>query len=147
MQEQRQDSVRGQLTSHRGTDIRVSLAAGDDGDLAYPYPSFAWKWASVQSYAWEHEQHINILEFVAFLNYLRSLSNKKHLQHLRLFHVLDSKVECGVLSKGRMMNRCCRRLLPVLLGMDWYLHSLWTVSDWQFSDAASRLYAPCRWSE
>ena len=46
-------------------------AAGEDGDLGYPYPSFPWKWKSVQSYAWVHEQHINILEFMAFYNYLR----------------------------------------------------------------------------
>jgi hypothetical protein len=31
-------------------------------------------------------------------------------------------------------------MLPLLLGMDMYLYSLWTVSDWQYSDAGSRLY-------
>ena len=78
------------------------------------------------------------------MNYFRSLSNKVHLQHMRLFHVLDSRVVCGVMAKGRSssrrLNRCCRRLLPLVLGVNWYLHSLWTISDWQFSDAASRLH-------
>jgi hypothetical protein len=108
-----------------------------------PYPGFAWNWATVQSYSWSHDQHINVLEFVAMFNYLRSLSNKRNLQHLRLFHVLDSKVVCGVLSKGRSssrrLNRCCRRLLPFILGMDWYLVLLWTISRWQAADQASRL--------
>ena len=131
---------------HRGSLIRVSLAAGEDGDLEYPYPAFAWRWKSVLSYPWEHSQHINVLEFISFFNYLRSLSNKVHLQHLRLFHVLDSRVCCGVIGKGRSpsrrMNRCCRRLLPLLLGMDWYLLMMWIVSDWMYSDAASRLWSP-----
>ena len=97
------------------------------------------------SYKFTHEQHINILEFVSFFNYLRSLSNKRHLQHMKLFHVLDSAVVCGVIGKGRSpsrrLNRCCRRLLPLVLGMDWYLLTLWTISAWQYSDAASRLWS------
>ena len=142
------DHLRGLLrcADHRGSVIRVSLAAGEDGDLEYPYPAFAWRWQSILSYPWEHTQHINILEFISFFNYLRSLSNKVHLQHLRSFHVLDSRVCCGVIGKGRSpsrrMNRCCRRLLPLLLGMDWYLLMMWTVSDWMYSDAASRLWSP-----
>jgi hypothetical protein len=130
--------------NYKGSMVEVGLTVGEEGSLSYPYPAFAWRWQSVQSYGWEQTQHINVLEFVSMFNYLRSLSNKTHLQHLRLFHVLDSRVVCGVLSKGRSssrrLNRCCRRLLPLVLGMDWYLYSLWTISDWQFSDAASRLY-------
>ena len=130
------------LADHRGGEIRLHLM-GDHEPQAFPYPSFAWKWKAVQSYSWQHEQHINILEFVALFNYLRSLSNKRHLQHLRLFHVLDSRAVCGACSKGRSsarrLNRCSRRLLPFLLGMDWYLVLLWTISRWQFADQASRL--------
>ena len=132
------------FANHRGSEIRVSLASGSDEGQIFPYPSFAWQWETVQSYCWQHEQHINILEFTAFLNYLRSLSNKQHLQSLRLFHVFDSKVVCGALGKGRSpskrVNRVCRRLLPMLLGMDWYIQTLWTVSRWQFSDGASRVW-------
>jgi len=131
-------------SNYKGAEIRVSLLMGEDGNLGFPYPAFAWKWRSVQSYKWDHVQHINVLEFLAMFNYLRSMSNKVHLQHLRLFHILDSQVVCSVLAKGRSssrrLNRCCRRLLPLLLGMDWYVFSIWTVSDWQYSDAGSRLY-------
>ena len=132
------------FADHRGGEVRLSLLdeAGDQQLL--PYPAFAWKWCAVQSYKWYHEQHINVLEFVALFNYLRSLSNKRHLQHLRLFHVMDSKVVCGVCSKGRSssrrLNRCCRRLLPFVLGMDWYLVLLWTISRWQPADQASRVF-------
>jgi len=132
------------FADHRGSEIRVGLWSGGANDQLFPYPSFAWRWKTVQSYAWHHDQHINILEFTAFFNYLRSLANKKHLQHMRLVHVFDSKVVCGVLGKGRSpsrrMNRCCRRLLPLLLGMDWYIMTLWTCSGWEYADAPSRLY-------
>ena len=132
------------FADHRGGEVRLSLL-DESGTLALmPYPCFAWKWKTTQSYRWQHEQHINVLEFVALFNYLRSLSNKRHLQHLRLFHVLDSKVVCGVCSKGRSsarrLNRCCRRLLPFILGMDWYLVLLSTVSRWQSTDQASRVF-------
>ena len=130
--------------NYKGSEIRVSLLGDDDGKLAFPYTAFAWKWRSVQSYKWDHTQHINVLEFLAMFNYLRSMSNKVHLQHLRLFHILDSQVVCSVVGKGRSssrrLNRCCRRLLPLQLGMDWYIFSLWSISDWQYSDAGSRLY-------
>jgi hypothetical protein len=132
------------FADHRGSEIRVGLWSGGGNDQLFPYPSFAWRWKTVQSYAWHHDQHINILEFTALFNYLRSLANKRHLQHMRLMHVFDSKVVCGVLGKGRSpsrrMNRCCRRLLPLLLGMDWYVMTLWTCSGWEYADAPSRLY-------
>ena len=130
--------------SHRGSEIRVGLWATSEVTGLHPYPAFAWKWSAVQSYTWNHDQHINVLEFTSLFNYVKSLSNKGHLQHMRRFHVLDSKVICGVLGKGRSssrrLNRTYRRLLPLLLGMDWYIFSLWTISDWQFADAASRLW-------
>ena len=132
------------FVDHRGAQVRMHLLGDAASTQLIPYPCFGWQWESVQAYAWKHEQHINILEFIALFNYLRSLSNKRHLQHLRLFHVLDTKVVCGVLGKGRSssrrLNRCCRRLLPLILGMDWYLMPLWTISRWQFSDSASRAW-------
>jgi len=132
------------FTNHRGSEVRLGLWAGIDDGMPFPYPAFAWRWKSVLSYRWVHDQHINILEFMAFFNYLRTLSNKRHLQHLRLFHVFDSKVVCGVLGKGRSpsrrINRCSRRLLPLVLGMDVYVMTLWTISAWQYSDAASRIW-------
>lgn len=132
------------FADHRGSEIRVGLWSGDGDNQLFPYPSFAWRCRTVQSYAWHHDQHINIIEFTAFFNYLRSLANKKQLQHMRLVHIFDSKVVCGVLGKGRSpsrrMNRCCRRLLPLLLGMDWYIMTLWTCSGWEYADAPSRLW-------
>ena len=79
------------FADHRGSEVRVGMWSGAAEGQLFPYPSFAWRWRAVQSYAWHHDQHINILEFTAFFNYLRSLSNKKHLQHLRLAHVSIQK--------------------------------------------------------
>ena len=132
------------FADHRGSEVRVGLATGSHDGHLFPYPAFAWQWSTVSTYSWHHEQHINVLEFIAFLNYARTLSRKTHLQHMRLFHVFDSKVVCGVLGKGRSpskrLNRCCRRLLPILLGSNWYLMTLWTISRWQYSDRASRIW-------
>ena len=132
------------FADRRGGEIRLSLLDKAGGQQLLPNPAFVWKWKAVQSYEWYHEQHINVLEFVALFNYLRSLSNKRNLQHLGLFHVMDSKVVCGICSKGRSssrrLNRCCRRLLPFALGMDWYLVRLWTIWRWQPADQASRTF-------
>ena len=39
-----------------------------------PYLAPVWAWRPYHAYAWNNSQHINVLEFTAFLNYLRSRS-------------------------------------------------------------------------
>ena len=132
--------------SHRGSEIRTGLLAGVESDTLVPYPAFAWQWECCQAYPWSSRQHINTLEFLALMNYVRSKSNKKCLMHLRWVHVLDSKVITAVVSRGRsssrQLNRCWRRLMPFILGLDIALQVVWTISQWQFSDNWSRAFRP-----
>ena len=84
-----------------------------------PYPTFCWAWTSCMAYRWERTQHINLLEFIALLNYVRTnvLSSRTHGQ--RMLHILDSRVTASIVSKGRYsfkhLNRVSRRLTAVLL--------------------------------
>ena len=107
-----------------------------------PYPAFCWEWASVQSYGWRATQHINALEFTAFLNYVRSQAGSKDFHQKRFFHIFDSRVVSCVVAKGRsssrLLNRLCRRLAAFSLASNTYVLTLWTVSAWNHSDAASR---------
>ena len=125
--------------NHRGSEVRVNLFTGSNSADLHPYPAFIWQWKTT----WNQEQHIDILEFTSFLNYLRALVLKQDTRSLRLFHIFDSKVCCGVLGKGRSaskrLNRVARRLTPILLGMDWYVMCVWTLSRWQYADKASRI--------
>lgn len=127
----------------RGSDVILSSqeVLAEDRQLT-PYPAFAWKWESVQSYAWSQPQHINVLEFTALLNYIRSIVKSKRIHSSRLFHILDSRVSSCILAKGRsssrLLNRLCRRLTGFTLAADIYVLPLWTISKWNYSDAASR---------
>jgi hypothetical protein len=107
-----------------------------------PYPAIGWSWTCVQSYAWQQTQHINVLELAAFFNYLKRLSSDSTEHSARFFHILDSRVSSCVLAKGRssskLLNRCLRRVAGYLLASDLYVLPLWTISAWNFSDAASR---------
>ena len=59
----------------RGSDVRL-----DTGDIIeggwplVPYPAIAWDWRCQQAYRWQTPQHINVLELMAFFNYLRGWS-------------------------------------------------------------------------
>jgi hypothetical protein len=131
----------------RGSDVRLDSGVILEGSRQpTPYPAICWEWAVVQSYGWQQHQHINVLELLAFFNYLRSVAviSKSHSQ--RILHVLDSRVCSCVLSKGRssskLLNRLLRRILGVSLAADLYVLPLWTVSAWNCSDAGSRTYSP-----
>ena len=87
------------------SDVRVSLAAGEDRDLLFPYPAFAQRWRSVQPYSWHDEQHKNVLEFTLMFSYLRSLWNELHLQHLNILYILQSRIEFSVLAKNISSSR------------------------------------------
>ena len=96
----------------------------------------------MQSYAWKVPQHINILEFIAFLNYLRMVTRSSRFFGLRFFHMFGSQVVTAVVAKGRsssrLLNRLCRRTAAYTLSVNAYALSLWTISSWNHSDAASR---------
>ena len=56
----------------RGSDVRLDSGLILEGARQVaPYPAFAWDWTTVQSYAWVTPQHINVLELLAFFNYLK----------------------------------------------------------------------------
>ena len=131
----------------RGTDVILcSQTPLDTSRQIVPYPAFAWKWQTVQSYEWKQAQHINALEFTALLNYVRRVVAEPSNHSLRCFHVLDSRVSSCIVAKGRsssrIINRLCRRLAAFTLASDTYFLPLWTISKWNFSDAASRHHPP-----
>ena len=112
-----------------------------------PYPAMAWAWRSVQSYAWRTPQHINILELIAFFNYLRACLKKADVHSSRFIHVFDSRVVSCIVAKGRSssstkLNRILRRVTSLMLAGDVYVCPLWTVSGWNFSDFVSRAVRP-----
>ena len=83
-----------------------------------PYPVFAWQWRPRQSYSWHNSQHINMLEFLAFLNYIRNRTGKPGNHGIRFVHILDSRVVSCVLAKGRSSSfmlfkqSCASRVCP-----------------------------------
>ena len=98
------------------------------------------------AYPWTTQQHINVLEFISVLNYIRKLAGSTRVFGRRLIHILDSRVTAGVLARGRSssrrLNRPCRRLTAYVLGMDVYLMPLWTISQWMAADTGSRMHTP-----
>ena len=130
---------------YRGADLPLDLQGPALGPQQFiPYPAFLWVWEVVQHMAWRQPQHINILEYNAFFQYVRSLSNDLCVNGHRMFHVFDSKVVSSAVAKGRSpsrrMNRLARRTLPYLLAKDLYVYSVWTISRWMYADGASRLH-------
>ena len=134
------------LADYRGSDVRLCSAELVDGcRQEAPYPSPAWRWETVQAYKWEVSHHINVLELTAFLNYLRSKAGSVDFHGKRVFNVFDSRVAACVVAKGRssskVLNRVCRRVMALSLATNTYVITLWTISKWQYSDAASRLHS------
>ena len=132
-----------QFADANGSDIRMDTQVILEGSRQMaPYPAFVWEWRPCQSYAWEEVHHINLLEFMAFLNYFRSISNSTAAHSKRMVHVLDSRVCSCVLAKGRssskILNRSLRRFAALSLAMDTYVVPLWTISGWNYCDAGSR---------
>lgn len=131
----------------RGSDVRLDISCVlNSGRQDMPYPAFAWEWSVVQAYPWAVPQHINVLELIAFFNYLRGVINRAGFNSVRFFHVLDSMVASAVVAKGRsssrILNRTLRRVASLLLAGDLYPLHLWTVSGWNFSDGGSRYVRP-----
>ena len=131
---------------HRGSDVRLDSGLVPHIRQDVPYPVFCWKWRSVAAYAWKQVQHINLLEFIAVLNYIRGLVLNTRMHGFRLIHILDRRVAAGVIARGRSsskrLNRLSRRFMAYELASDLYLLPLWTISGWMPADAGSRLHAP-----
>lgn len=132
---------------YRGSDVRLSTQTLVEGSRQeWPYPAFVWRWESKQAYGWKHQQHINVLEFMAFLTNVRSCTNSVASHGRRIFHIFDSKVAAAVAAKGRpsakVLNRPLRRYAAFSIAANFYVQCLWTISSWNFADAASRLRSP-----
>ena len=115
------------------------LHVAEAADLTVPL-----RWRTVFSYKFKWGSHINILELSAFLSHLRHRARTVKSRNERFYHILDSKVACGVITKGRSssrrLNRVCRRIAALVLAVDTYPLILWTISGWNFSDGASRRF-------
>ena len=133
------------IVDFRGSDVRLDSGTILEGlRQPIPYPAIAWGWQVRQSDPWRQTGHINVLELIAFFNYLRYVSAQTSGHHFRLLHVLDSRVCACVLAKGRssskLLNRTVRRILGTTLAADFYVLPLWAISAWNFADAGSRVY-------
>ena len=129
----------------RGSDVRLLTETLVDGSRQHiPYPAGVWRWECVQSYKWREPQHINVLEFTAFLSFFRMRCSSIHFHSKRTFHIFDSRVCSCVIAKGRssskVLNRPLRRYGAFSLAADTYVLPLWTISSWNFSDAVTRVY-------
>ena len=134
------------LVDFRGSDFRLDSGSVLEGARqCVPYPAFCWAFKCVQSYSWKQSQHINVLELLAFFNFLRKIVAEGE-SSFRFLHVLDSRVAACVIAKGRssskILNRLLRRISSLSLAADSYTLPLWTISSWNFSDAGSRFVRP-----
>eukprot|EP00971_Amphidinium_carterae_P340164 6478358-Amphidinium_carterae.1 len=134
-----------QHTDCKGSDATLRTGTIHDATRqCVPYPAGIWQWQTVQTYKWQTPQHINVLEYVAFLNYLRWITGKGQVHSRRMLHVFDSRVVSCIAAKGRssarMLNRIARRSMAYLLASNNYLLTAWTSSQWNFADRPSRLH-------
>ena len=81
----------------QGSEVSLRDGAVAEGNRqVVPYPTMAWDWTCVQSYALQQSQHINVLGMVAFFNYLRF-----YAQAPCLLHVFASRVCSCIMGNGR----------------------------------------------
>ena len=131
----------------RGSDVRLETSTVLNATRqTMPYPAFGWSWEVVQKYKWASTQHINVFELIACFNYFRAVACRKGFSSQRIIHIVDSMVAAAVITKGRssskVLNRTLRRICAVVVAADIYVLPLWTLSDWNFADAGSRMYRP-----
>ena len=126
--------------SIRGTDIHLWLAGLENQEM--PYPAKRWFWKEVMSYAWKRPDHINVLEVNAFVTMQRRRTRDPVKHGTRYLSIVDSMVTRGAVAKGRSPSRAINHLLrksaALNLAADTYPLAIWTISDWNFADAASR---------
>ena len=136
-----------QFCDFRGSEVSIRDGTVSEGNRqVIPYPAMVWAWKASQSYAWQQPNHINVLELIAFFNYIRACVRKPENHSSRILHVLDSRVASCVIAKGRSssnkLNRILRRVSALMLASDVYVFPLWTVSGWNFADAGTRALRP-----
>ena len=91
-----------QNVDFRGSEVSLrDSTVLEGGRQTIPYPAPAWEWKCVQTYAWQQPQHINVLELLAYFNYLRMYVMKPRNHSHRFLHVFDSRVCSCVVAKGR----------------------------------------------
>ena len=92
-------------SDHRGSDVQLRTGLVLEGSAQVArYPAIAWRWSAVQQYHWRAEQHINVLELTALLNYLRMRTGTGARQDVRLVHIFDSQVAAA--EKGAFLFPC-----------------------------------------
>eukprot|EP00435_Cladocopium_sp_Y103_P053881 s1018_g17.t1 len=129
----------------RGTDVRITVPTEQiQREVVHPYPAFRWLWRTVLSYKWSAEQHINVLKVTAVLTEFRRRLRDVDNINVRFFNIVDSMVTYYAVTKGRSgskrMNRTLRRIMALNLASKSVMFSLWTLSKWNFADAASRRF-------
>eukprot|EP00435_Cladocopium_sp_Y103_P041751 s2830_g11.t1 len=129
----------------RGTDVRITVPNEQiQREVVHPYPAFRWLWRTVLSYKWTSEQHINVLEVTAVLTEFRRRLRDVDNINVRFLNIVDSMVTYYAVTKGRSgskrMNRTLRRIMALNLASKSVMFSLWTLSKWNFADAASRRF-------
>ena len=131
-------------TSIRGTDVRLWLANLENHEM--PYPAKRWFWKEVMSYAWKRADHINVLEVNAFVTMQKRRARDPSKRGTRYLSIVDSMVTRGAVAKGRSpskaINHLLRKSAALNLAADTYPVVVWTISDWNFADAASRRKEP-----
>ena len=130
-------------SSMRGTDIRFHMSLGADHQPEeVPYPAMRWRWHTVTAYPWKQEAHINELELNAMVVMSKHRGRSVAKFHTRWMHVLDSMVSRGAIAKGRSssrrLNKALKKHAAAVLAQNSYCFPLWTISQWNFSDKASR---------
>ena len=131
----------------RGSDVRLDIGALYRPD-SFPRQSInpnRWSWRVGQSYPFEVEEHINLLEMRALIQTcewrLRSLKRAR----ARFLHLVDSQVVLAVSVKGRSSSRALNRLLgkyaALQLAGGLFPLLAWVESELNPADAPSRRHA------
>ena len=85
----------------RGSDVRLLIQTLVEGSRQQiPYPAPIWDWKCVQSYQWQESQHINVLEFIAFLICFRKAGCEQLFNTLRLSTSLTVAFAAVLLQRG-----------------------------------------------
>lgn len=131
----------------RGSDVRL-----DVGSLYRPdsFPRGAvdpgrWQWHVCQSYAFNTEEHINILELRALIICLEWRLRNSKFNRCRALHLTDSQIALCVAVKGRSsskaLNRLLRRYAALQVAAGIYPILGWLESEANPADEPSRLHA------
>ena len=108
--------------SHKGEDVRLT-GGSSAAPASWPrqaIPSRWWRWKEVASWRFKHQfgpEHINALELRSFLTALKWRVRSRAGLKKRNFHLLDSQVSIGVITKGRTSSRKLRLILEKIAAL------------------------------